>query len=309
MTSTRILSLLAVGAIFAATASWTAYRRELVRNNAHAQASWKSRQVLREAKEFLNTRLGEAEARANTAASLDSVRALVAQGADRSTLKHAFQAEPWWVPYRDEFPIQLLTRGSEVIDLSRDQASQKLKLGALTSRALAKSTASGFSIVDNRVYLVSAAAIDVPVGTRWHPAALVLGKALPAEDLLQVAGKIGSALVLSYDNQLLLGAGPAAQQSKLATLVGHEERALVLSMNRTWAGACIELGDGLFAWSYVDTTEIVDQARWSAMALFVPLWGAAIVVAAVLLAFTYPTRAGAVLLPLTQPGRSRSLRY
>jgi hypothetical protein len=213
------------------------------------------------------------------------------------------------VSYRDEFPIQLLTRGSEVIDLSRDQASQRLKLGALISTALAKSTASGFSIVDNRVYLVSAAAIDVPVGTRSYPAALVLGKALPAEDLLQVAGKIGSALVLSYDSQMLLGAGPDAQQSKLATLVGREERALVLSMNRTWAGASIELGDGLFAWSYVDTTEIVDQARWSAIALFVPLWGAAIVVAAVLLAFTYPTRAGAVLLPLTDPGRSRSLRY
>ncbi len=309
MTSTRILSLLAVGAIFAATASWTAYRREQVRNNARAQASWKSRQVLREAKELLNTRLSAAEARASTAASLDSVRALVAQGADRNTLKHAFRGEPWWVSYRDEFPIQLLTRGSEVIDLSRDQASHRLKLGALISTALAKSTASGFSIVDNRVYLVSASAIDVPVGTRWHPAALLLGKALPAEDLLQVAGKIGSALVLSYDNQLLLGAGPAAQQSKLATLVGHEERALVLSMNRTWAGACIELGDGLFAWSYVDTTEIVDQARWSAIALFVPLWGAAIVVAAVLLAFTYPTRAGAVLLPLTDPHRSRSLRY
>jgi hypothetical protein len=301
MTSTRILSLLAVGAIFAAAASWTAYRRELVRNNTRAQASWKSRQVLREAKELLNIRLGGAEARARTAASLDSIRALVAQGADRSTLKHAFQA--------DEFPIHLLTRGSEVIDLSRDRASQRLKLGALISTALAKSTASGFSIVDHRVYLVSAAAIDVPVGTRSHPAALVLGRALPAEDLLQVAGKIGSALVLSYDNQLVLGAGPAAQQSRLATLVGLEDRALVLSMNRTWAGACIELGDGLFAWTYVDTAEIVDHARWSAIALFVPLWGAAIVVAAVLLGFTYPTRAGAVLLPLTDQGRSRSLRY
>ncbi len=301
MTSTRILSLLAVCAIFAAAASWTAYRRELVRNNTRAQASWKSRQVLREAKELLNIRLGGAEARARTAASLDSVRTLVARGADRSTLKHAFQT--------DEFPIHLLTRGSVVIDLSRDQASQKLKLGALISKALAKSTASGFSIVDHRVYLVSAAAIDVPVGTRSHPAALVVARALPAEDLLQVAGKIGSALVLSYDNQLLLGAGPAAQQSRLATLVGQEERALVLSMNRTWAGACIELDDGLFAWTYVDTAEIVDQARWSAIALFVPLWGAAIVLAAVLLAFTYPTRAGAVLLPLTDPGRSRSLRY
>ena len=147
MTSTRILSLLAVGAIFAATASWTAYRRELVRNNTRAQASWKSRQVLREAKELLNIRLGGAEARARTAASLDSVRTLVARGADRSTLKQAFQT--------DEFPIHLLTRGSEVIDLSRDQASHRLKLGALISTALAKSTASGFSIVDHRVYLVT----------------------------------------------------------------------------------------------------------------------------------------------------------
>ncbi len=309
MTSTRILSLLAVGAIFAATASWTAYRRELVRNNAQAQASWKSRQLLREAQELLKGRQGWAEARATTAASLDSVRALVTHGANRSALKHAFQTEPWWVANRDEFPIHLLTRGSEVIDLSHDHASQMLKLGALISTALAKSTASGLSIADHRVYLVGAAAIDVPVGSRSHPAALVLGKALPAEDLLHVAGKIGSALVLSYDNQLLLGAGPAAQQSRLATLVGQEERALVLSMNRTWAGACIELGDGLFAWTYVDTAEIVDQARWSAIALFVPLWGAAIVVAAVLLAFTYPTRAGAVLLPLTDRGRPRSLRY
>jgi hypothetical protein len=309
MTSTRILSLLAVGAIFAAAASWTAYRREAVRNNARAQASWKSRQVLREAKELLNSRLGGAEARATSAASLDSLRALLVQGADRSALRHASQAESWWAPYRDEFPIQLLTRGSEVIDLSRDQASQRLKLGALISTALAKSTASGFTVVDNRVYLVTAAAIDVPAGTRSHPAALVLGRALPAEDLLQVAGKIGSALLLSYDNQLILGAGPAAQQTKLATLVGHEGRALVLSLNRTWAGACIELGDGLFAWAYVDTTEIVDEAKWSAIALFVPLWGAAVVVAAVLLAFTYPTRAGAVLLPLTERGRTRSLRY
>jgi hypothetical protein len=309
MTSTRILSLLAVGAIFAAAASWTAYRRELVRNNAHIQASWKSRQALREAQELLNTRLGAAQARATTAASLDSVRALVTEGAERGALKHAFQAESWWGPYRDEFPILLLTRGSEVIDLSRDQAAQRLKLGALVSKALAKSSASGFSIADNRIYLLGAAAVDVPVGNRAHPSALVLGKALRAEDLLHVAGKIGSALMLSYDNQLLLGAGPAGQQSKLAALVGQEERGLVLSMNRSWAGACIELGDGLFAWAYVDTTEIVDQAKWSALALFVPLWGAAIVVAAVLLAFTYPTRAGAVLLPLIEPGRSRSLRY
>jgi hypothetical protein len=233
------------------------------------------------------------------------MRALV-QAPDRSGLKHAFQVEAGWVPYRDEYPIHLVTRGSEIIDLSRERASQRLKLGALISTALEKSSASAISLADNRVYLVGAAAVGVPASSKWHPAALVLGKPLRAEDLLHVAGRIGTAVVLSYDHQLLLGAGPAAQQSKLATLLGQEERGLVLSMSRSWAGACVELGDGLFAWVYVDTTEIVDQARWSAIGLFVPLWAAAIVVAAVLLAFTYPTRAGGFLLRLVEPSTQRT---
>src|SRR4029453_13557549 len=54
----------------------------------------------------LQTRIRQLEARATAAASLNAVRALVAQPVDERTLRDGFETEEWWRSFRDEFTAQ-----------------------------------------------------------------------------------------------------------------------------------------------------------------------------------------------------------
>ena len=79
-------------------------------------ASWRARRSPGPA-ESLASRLRAVEARAAAGASLNPVRALVAEHVDTATLQDAFGTESWWKAFRDEFTVHALIEGRAALRL------------------------------------------------------------------------------------------------------------------------------------------------------------------------------------------------
>jgi|SoiMethySBSTD1v2_1073268.scaffolds.fasta_scaffold47239_6 hypothetical protein len=218
----------------------------------------------------LQTRLRQLEARATAAASLNAVRALVAQRVDERTLRDGFETEDWWRSFRDEFPAQLLVMGPERYEFGKKELAGSLKVDPVVREVVNHSPASAVLRVEDLVLLTSAALVDVPVNPARRPAVIVLAQPLSNQDLARIAGRTGGAVaVAATDRHVLAESGPAEEGQRLRELLGRPRAVLD---GATAAASSVPIGDGLSLWAYADTRLASEAARRPAQTVVVVLW-------------------------------------
>src|SRR5262249_12068979 len=120
----RALAIMLAMVVLAGAALLSTSISTRLRESARAEALWQGRRLLESARDDFSLKLREVESRASAAASLNPIRALVAQRVDRATFADAFQSEEWWRPFRDEFPVTILVLGEKRFDFGTDAAGQ-----------------------------------------------------------------------------------------------------------------------------------------------------------------------------------------
>jgi Protein kinase domain len=233
----------------------------------------------------LQTRIRQLEARATAAASLNAVRALVAQRVDERTLRDGFETEEWWRSFRDEFPAQLLILGPERYEFGKKELAGALKVDPLVREVVKHSPASALLRVDDLALSTSAALVDVPVDPARRPAAIVLAQPLSTQDLARIAGRTGGAVaVAAADRRVLAESGPPEEQQRLRELLGRPRAVLD---GATAAAGSVPIGDGLSLWTYADTRLASEAARRPAQTVVAVLWVLGLAASAALLVASF----------------------
>ncbi|MDY7231496.1 serine/threonine-protein kinase [Hyalangium rubrum] len=274
----RTLGLLATTAILAGAGFATFKLDARGQKMARARAAQVSGTALAGARENLSARLREVEARAVAGASLNPVRALVAERVDDATLLDAFGTEAWWQAFREEFTVHALVEGSHRFDFTPDGVARPADLSALLSAAETRPLASSLLLAGGVPHLAAASAVDVPVVGQPGRALLVLARPLAAPELEAIARQARASLLLvDAQGQPLSRAGVApleAVPSLDAPLTGPRGE---------WALARAEVAPGLFLWARADTHVEAAQARGAARAIMVPVWLTALLASGVAL--------------------------
>lgn len=293
--SRRMALLLASAAVLGGVAVASASVLGRARDAAQAEALRLAAHAAALGQLELQGRIRQLEARATAAASLNAVRALVAQRVDERTLRDGFETEDWWRSFRDEFPAQLLVMGAERHEFGRKELARSLKADPLVQEAAKRSPASAALRVDDTVLLTSAALVDVPVDPGRRPSAIVLAQPLSKQDLARIAGRTGGAVAVADDNRHVLAAsGPAEEEQRLRELLGRPRP--VLDGAAAAAGA-LPIGDGLSLWASADTRIASEAARRPAQTVVAVLWvlGLGISAALVVMSFRRPREDDALL--------------
>jgi tRNA A-37 threonylcarbamoyl transferase component Bud32 len=273
----RTLGVLATASVLAG-AGFASFKLEA---RGHEQARTRAAQLaskgLTGAEETLAGRLRAVEARAAAGASLNPVRALVAEHVDTETLQDAFGTESWWQTYRDEFTVHALIKGSERFDFTPDGVERPLKVPALLSAAQERSMASGLVMAGEVPHLAAVAAVDVPLPGMTERPLLVLARPLTALELDAIAQETRTSLALVDSNGLPLARAGASSGEIHASLPWKGEP--ITEVRGGWGMARAEVSPGLFLWAWVDSRAEAAQARNGARALMVPVWLSALLAA------------------------------
>ena len=238
----------------------------------------------------LQARIHQLEGRATAAASLNAVRALVAQRVDERTLRDGFETEDWWRSFREEFPVQQLILGTERHGFGRKELGGSLKTDPVVREAAKRSPASALTRVDDTVLLTGAALVDVPVDSSRRPAVIVLAQPLSSQDLARIAGRTGGAVaVADAERRVLSASGSPDEERRLRELLGRP----VPVLDRADAAAgSVPIGEGLSLWAYADTHLASEAARRPAQTVVVVLWVIGLGVSAALVAASFRRRRG-----------------
>src|SRR4051794_1056728 len=187
------------------------------------------------------------EPKAMSAARLSEIVSGLDLDADAHTFEDLLENEDWWAPYRSEFSLSglvtadgaLAMRGSGVSDLSA---------APVVRQAREAGVASGVAAIQGRAFLLAAA--RVPRGKHHASGGVViLGTPFERAALQTVADGAATPVALSDGKRLLAAAGPDVAQTKLAALVGHEDRATeagLIHMDDGHTGLTITLDRGLY---------------------------------------------------------------
>jgi hypothetical protein len=196
------------------------------------------------------------EPKAMAAARLPEIVSGLDLDADAHTFEDLLQNEDWWAPYRAEFPLSgvVTANGALAIIMMGNRAGSADVSGSSAVRqAREVGVASGVAAIQGRAFMFAAA--RVPRGKHHAPGAVVVvGAPLEGPVLQAVADRAGTAVALSDGKRLLAAAGSDAAQTKLAAMVGREDRA-------TDAGL-VTLDDGP-----VGVTVALDRGLWLDAAL------------------------------------------
>src|SRR5262249_11254778 len=253
------------------------------------QAGWQARQFLQSVRQDLRLKLRDTEARDLTGASLNPVRALVAQGLDRTTVENTLKTEDWWRASQDEFPVRLMImRGSE-IDFGR-QAASSLPVAPLIAAAERSSPSSQILVSDGKPYLAAAAVIDIPAAAQPKPAFMILARPLEAEDLATVRSAGGAAL-FSFDRAASLGIGPPTQLRQLYSLLNQDASTPIVGPAADWAVASGELAPKLHVWVHLNVSEKSQELSRSVWNVLGAVWAIAAILACGCLYFAFGTSA------------------
>ncbi|HZJ54154.1 MAG TPA: hypothetical protein VFD38_08440, partial [Myxococcaceae bacterium] len=219
---TRMALLLGSAAVVGAVAVASASILGRARDAAQAEALRLAAHAAALGQLELQARIRQLEGRATAAASLNAVRALVAQRVDERTLRDGFETEDWWRSFRDEFPVQLLIMGPERHEFGKKELARSLKAEPVVREAVKRSPASAAIRVDEMVLLTSAALVDVPVEPGRRPAAVILAQPLSSNDLARISGRTGGAVaVADAERHVLAASGSAEEQQQLRELLGR----------------------------------------------------------------------------------------
>ncbi|HYI02210.1 serine/threonine-protein kinase [Hyalangium sp.] len=233
------------------------------------------------ARESLTRRLRGVEARAAAGASLNPVRALVAEHVDTATLQDAFGTEGWWKAFRDEFTFHALIDGRQRFDFTPDGASRQVDLSTLLAASEGRSLASSLILVGGVPHLAAVAEVEVSSLAVAGRALLVLARPLESAELEALAQEFSTTLVLVDAKGVPLAreGGLVSQELPLP----EQEDVPISGPSGEWSIARAQVGPGLFLWLQADTRAEASQLRGAARALMVPVWFTALLISGIAL--------------------------
>ena len=247
--------------------------RSKLYHSASQEAQWEAQQIAQRARDEINLKLRETEARVSAAASLNQIRAMVSHSVDRATLVDAFTTEEWWRSFRDEFPVQLLMVRGQAIDLGREPAAN---VEPLLAAARQKTPASQLMLANQKPYFAVAALIELPPQLARDASFLILGKPFLAKDLT-VPQNFSGAAILASEKRALFEAGAADQLPRLRELLGGDTRAT--APDASWSAAAVDVAPKLMLWIWTDTSAKSQEASRLARTNVWPLWAVAVLLA------------------------------
>ena len=237
--------------------------------------------ALTHATQVLTSRLQAVEARAAAGASLNPVRALGADRFDAATLQDAFGTEPWWKPFRDEFPFQSVISGRRRFDFTPAGHAPAVDLSALLAASQGRPLSSSLLVIRGAPYLAAVAEVQVPASPARGRTQLVLARPLREEELDATAQELRATLVLTgADGVALTLVGAPASQEPPSRM---QELSASTGLQGDETLARTEVAPGLFLWAQVDTRAEASQARSSSLALMVPVWLTALLLSGIAL--------------------------
>ena len=187
------------------------------------------------------------EPKVMSAARLPEIVSGLDLDADAHTFEDLLENEDWWAPYRSEFALSgVVTANGALAMLGAGSAD--LSGTAAVRQAREVGVASGVAAIQGRALMFAAA--RVPRGKHHASGAVViLGTPFERAALQTVADGAATAVALSDGKRLLAAAGPDAAQTKLAALVGREDRANeagIINMDDGHSGLTVALDRGLW---------------------------------------------------------------
>jgi hypothetical protein len=266
----RTLGVLVTAGVLAGAGFATSKLDARGEHQARARAEQSASSALNGAQKALEDRLRSVEARAVAGASLNPVRALVAERVDTATLQDGFGTETWWQSFRDEFTVHVLIQGADRFEFTPDGVPRPAELSALLSAVRNRAMASGLVLAGGVPHLASAAVVDVPVAGQAERPLLVLARPLTAAELERIAQETRTSLTLVDAQGQPLGRAGASSGEFLPWTAWKGTP--ITSPQGSWGLARAEVAPGLFLWARVDTRVEAAQARNGARALMVPVW-------------------------------------
>ena len=216
------------------------------------------------------------EPKAMAAARLPEIVSGLDLDADAHTFEDLLQNEDWWAPYRAEFPLSGVVTANgalAIIMMGNRTGSADVSGSSAVRQAREVGVASGVAAIQGRAFMFAAA--RVPRGKHHAPGAVVVvGTPLEPPVLQAVADGAGTAVALSDGKRLLAAAGPDAARTKLAAMVGREDRATdagLVTLDDGPAGVTVALDRGL----WLDAAlPVLPQPAGSYLGLFIAAAGA-----------------------------------
>ncbi len=266
----RILGLFGAACVLVGAGLGTIHLNERGQQAARTRAADLANVALTGSRELLASRLRAVEARAAAGASLNPVRALVAEHVDTATLEDAFGTESWWEAFRNEFTVHSLIEGSHRFDFTPDGVSRPADLSVLLAAAERHPLASSLLLAGGVPHLAAVAAVEVPPSAMAGRPLLVLARPLHGPELEAIALELRTTLFLvDAKGEPLARAGEPVFPG-MASL--PQEGTLRTGPKGEWSMARAEVGPGLFLWAQVDTRAEAAQIRGTSRALMVPVW-------------------------------------
>jgi hypothetical protein len=248
---------------------------------ARARAAQVAGSALTGTRELLAGRLRSVEARAAAGASLNPVRALVAERVDTDTLEDAFGTEAWWKAFREEFTLHTLLVGARRFDFTPDGVARPVELSTLLAAAQERPLTSGLVLAGGVPHLAAVSEVEVPVAGLEGRPLLVLARPLADTELDMMARSARATLVLVDAEGRPLSRGGEVPLKEVPAPAW--EGAPLTGPKGEWSMARAEVGPGLYLWARVDTRLEAAQARGAARALMVPVWLTALLAAGIAL--------------------------
>src|SRR5215472_3307850 len=170
--SYRLPWIIASGVLLGGIALIGLSLRSRLYETARSEAGWQAAALLQSAQDVLRLSEKEVEARVAGAASLRTVRTLVATEVDQATFQDAFATEEWWQSVRADFPLQQLVLGDGQFDFTVQPV--QLRLDDLPAGGRRRITVAGTRWVLGGASIDAAATIDAQPRTQREPAFLIL---------------------------------------------------------------------------------------------------------------------------------------
>jgi hypothetical protein len=287
-----LVALASLGGAFAGQSSVDARRLASARAAAE-EAALLSRQ---KATDALGTWVHSLEIGAIKAASLQNfvgTLSLVGRdgvsGAAGRTLEDQLKKEPYWEPFRNEFPIYGFAIEGDDLGVVHGVKPAEMASQALVAEARKGGQASGLVLAGGRPY--GAAAARIVAGALPRPAVVLLARPLDEIALGQVADRVGGALGVSDGKRLLLTSGARADAERLAAAVGSEAAGAFVADDATWAASAAPITGSLWLLAFAGAEVKAAEAARAAGTTKAIIWSAGGFIA--LLALVLGFRSGA----------------
>jgi len=225
------------------------------------QAARAAQEAARRSKSALGSLAKEQETRALAATSLSQLAGQLAllrnerlEGPVAATLSDWFSTEPYWDPFRREFPLVGVSTEEAKLGLVLPRTYQRLGAQDILATARQRGVASGFIQPGEPPLPMLAAATRVMVPSRDLPVVLLLAKPLDSALIDALAHRVGSALLLERQGRRLASGGAESARAELERAMQSVAGNAFVAPDATWAAAAFEVLPGVRLWSHATVT-------------------------------------------------------